>query len=115
MSDSDYILGAFREMTRSDLQGGLCEFTGAIPGVSFYCTVSVFDLENPLVAAGGGHTPRMLGTIEIAQEDFPEGTVFSLATGLLVDVTDGAGVLRHCKVDSWKNLGPLWQITVVDL
>ena len=38
-----------------------------------------------------------------------------LAAGQLIDVTAGAGTLRHCKVASWSNAGPLWQITLADL
>jgi hypothetical protein len=110
MTDSDYILSGFREMTRSDVQGGSATYAG----VAFDCTVGVFDLENPLFAAGGGHSPRLLGTLEIADEDMPEG-MEPIATGRPIDVTDGMGRLRHCKVVSWSTVGPLWQITVADL
>jgi hypothetical protein len=108
MADSDYILGGFREMTASDVQGGSAVYAGE----TLDCTVGVFELENPLLAAGGGHSPRLMGLIEIAVEDFPAKA--ALATGQPIDVTS-MGILRHCKVASWANLGPLWQITVVDL
>lgn len=104
--DDVYILGGFREMTRSDVQGGSAVYTAKLA-----CTVGVFELENPLVA--GGHSPRLMGTIEVAAEDVPEKAPF--AAGQLLDVTDGAGTLRHCKIESWESAGPLWQITVCDL
>jgi hypothetical protein len=113
MADSDYILGAFREMTTSDVQGGSASYGSVI----FPCTVGVFNLENPLVAAGGGRSPRMMGVIEIASEDLsvPDWQWNGFATDQPIDVTDGNGNVRACKIDSWRNVGPLWQLTLVDL
>lgn len=108
MPDSAYILRAFREMVASDVQGGSVTYAGA----TLDCTLGVFELENVLIAAGGGYSPRLLGTIEIAAEDFDKAPAFS--TGQLLDVTDRTGVTRHCKIDSWKAVGPLWSITLVD-
>jgi hypothetical protein len=48
-------------------------------GETIGCTVGVFTLENPLLAAGGGHSPRLMGTIEIAAKDFTSSA--ALATG----------------------------------
>ena len=107
MSDRDYLLGAFRQMVVSDVQGGSATYAGA----TLDCAVGVFDLENPLLAAGGGHSPRLVGLIEVAVEDLP--TTPTLATGQLMDVADSAGTLRRCKIESWRPVGPLWQITVV--
>ncbi len=56
-----------------------------------------------------------MGILEIAEEDVPDGLTLTISTGQLLDVTDGTGILRHCKIASWINFGPLWQITVVDL
>lgn len=109
MSDSAFILGGFRQMSCSDVQGGSVSYGG----VTFPATVGIFDVENPLAAAGGGHSPRLLGIVEIANEDFPFPA--GLATDQEMDVTDGAGVVRYCRVVSWTNLGPLWQVTVADL
>ena len=108
MADSDYILGGFREMTASDVQGGSAVYAGE----TLDCTVGVFELENPLLAAGGGHSPRLMGVIEIAAEDFDDMPTF--ATGQTVDVTS-MGTLRHCKIASWMSVGPLWQLTLADL
>ena len=109
MADSDYILGGFREMTASDVQGG----HAAYGGQTYDCTVGVFTLENPLLAAGGGHSPRLMGTVEIAAADFEDAPTFS--TGQLIDVMDSAGTVRHCKISTWLSVGPLWQLTLVDL
>ena len=109
MSDADYILSASREMTASDVQGGSAIYAGA----TLDCTVGVFELENPLLAAGGGHSPRLMGTIETAAEDMPANT--ALATGQLIDVADSRGTTRRCKVASWVSMGPLWQITLAAL
>jgi hypothetical protein len=111
MADSDYLLGAFREMTGSDLQGGSADFGTFICD----CTVGVFDLENPLVAAGGGRSPRLVGMIEVADEDFPPNESSVLATGRLVAVTDGLGTTRQCRVESWQRLGPVWSLNLVDV
>ena|ERR1035438_6548250 len=84
------------------------------PGVNFPTTAGAFELENPLLAAGGGHSPQLMGVIEVAMED-PDGFTLTFATGQLIDVTDGTGTLRHCKVVTWSNVGPLRQITLADL
>ena len=55
----------------------------------------------------------MLGTIEVADEDLPDGV--TIVHDEPIDVTDGMGRLRHCRIVSWASVGPLWQITVVDL
>ena len=110
MGDAAYILGGHREMAKSDLQGGTAKFSK----FTCPCTVGIFDTEDPLVAAGGGHSPRLMGVVEIADEDLPDEP-FPLSTGIPVTVTDGTGTPRACKVDSWRNLGPLWQLTVIDL
>jgi len=96
-------------MARSDVMGGSCVYGAATLG----CTVGVFELENPLLAAGGGHYPRLMGAIETAAEDMPANT--ALASGQLIDMADSRGTTRHCKVVSWVSMGPLWQITVCDL
>jgi hypothetical protein len=110
MGDAAYILSGHRQMVDSDLQGGTANF-GAFTSP---CTVGVFDLENPLLAEGGGHSPRLMGVIEVADEDLPESG-FPFSTGQPVTITDGTETPRACKVESWRNLGPLWQVTVVDL
>ena len=48
-----------------------------------------------------------------AANAIPTGACFS--TGQRVSVTDGAGVTRDCKLESWRAVGPLWQIAVVDV
>lgn len=114
MSDSDFIERGHREMTRSDVLGGSCQFAG-LPGVVFYCTVGVFDQENPLVAAGGGRSPQLVGLVEIAAEDVPADVAFGIKTDMPLEVTDAAGRVRQCRVASWSNLGPLWQMSVIDV
>lgn len=111
MADSDFILDAFREMTTSDLQGGTANYGGVI----FPCTLGVFDLENALVAAGGGRSPHTVGVIEIANQDFPTDAPPTFATDQPITITDSFGNVRSCRIQSWRSVGTLWQLTVIDL
>ena len=108
MGDAAYILAGHRSMTQSDVQGGSAEYNGekGIPA-----TIGTFEIEDPLMT--GGHSPRLMGVIEIADEDLPADS--ELATDQEITVTDGLGRDRDCKIVSWKQSGPLWQIAVHDL
>jgi len=107
MSDATYILAGHRRMTRSDVQGGSVIYDGA----TLPATVGAFEQEDPLMT--GGHQPRTLGTVEIADCDLPDDTAF--ATDQPITVTDGAGNIRSCKIVGWKSGVPLWQLTVHDV
>jgi hypothetical protein len=107
MSDATYILGGHRRMTRSDVQGGRVTYDGA----TIAATVGAFEQEDPLMT--GGHAPRTMGTVEIADCDLPDGVDF--ASDAPITVTDGAGNIRSCKIVSWKSGVPIWQLTVHDL
>lgn len=94
-------------MVQSDVQGGSVEYGGE----TMDATVGTFELEDPLMT--GGHSPRLIGMVEVADEDLPDDTAF--ATDQEVLVTDGLGRKMNCKLVSWKPSGPLWQLTVHDL
>jgi hypothetical protein len=105
-ADREYVLEGHRSMTESDIQGGRAWMAAATMPVS----VGVFDSEDPLIASGAGHSPRCLGQIEVLREDLPAGA--ELRTGMRIEVSDCFGNARVCRVESWRSVGPLVQITL---
>lgn len=107
MSDASYILDGHRQMVQSDVQGGTVHYDGE----TLDATIGGFDMEDPLMT--GGHAPRLTGTVEVADEDLPDG--FEFASDQEITVTDGLGRTRDCKLVTWRQSGPLWQLVVHDI
>lgn len=107
MSQAAFALAGFRAMVASDLQGGVASYAGA----DYPCTVGTFDIQQTLTP--GGFTPMLLGDIQVAVADLPEGAEFK--AGQNVTVSPNTGAVRPCKVHSYKELGPLISVTLRDL
>ena len=103
-----YQLTAFRQMAGNDIQGGKIRY-GDSESI-FDCTVGTFDMSNPLM--DGGKSPRMLGVVEVAMADYADAT---FEQGHKFTVTPTVGAVRNCKLESFKQDGALWQLTLEDL
>jgi len=97
MGDAKYLESGFREMVKSDLQGG----TVSIRNVAYDCTVGTFSKQDILVS--GGISPHMIGDVQILLSDLPVGLEFTL--GLDVTVLPNTGKARDCKIHSTQNAG----------
>ena len=106
MSDAQYAAGGFREMVKSDLQGGTLHFANA----AYDCTVGTFTKQDVL---GDGSIPMMLGDAQILLDDLPAG--FELKLGMDIVVMPNTGRVRNCKLHSTQNSGPLINIILRDI
>ena len=106
MGESDFQLRAFRQMVKSDLQGGLL----CVNGAYYDCTVGSFIRRDILVAAGV--SPMTLGDAQVALVDLPDGFCFNL--GQPVTVTPNSGKVRDCRVFSSDSAGALISLTLRD-
>lgn len=103
------MLAAHRQMLRSDLQAGVARYANA----DFPCTIGVFTIQQILTADGGGLTPVLMGTLEIAKGDLPDQLQFRSEQPIIV--TPKIGIARNCRIHSLTDTGPLWQLTLKDL
>ena len=107
MSDASYAACGFREMVKSDLQGGTLNFLNA----AYDCTVGTFQKQDMLVS--GGITPMMIGDAQIALADLPAD--FELTLGLKITVIPNTGRVRQCQLHSTQNSGPLINLLLRDI
>ena len=107
MSDAQYAADGFREMVKSDLQGGTLHFGNA----AYDCTVGTFTKQDVLVS--GGISPMMMGDVQVLLEDLPPDT--DLKLGLDLTVIPNTGKLRECKLHSTQHAGNLINILLWDI
>lgn len=106
MRQSAYMLAGLRQMQSGDLTGG----TFTYGGTEYPCAVGTFEMRQVLTT--GGFTQMLLGDIQAASSDLPDGASFK--AGHLITVTPTAGPSRNCKVQSVKHLGAIISITLHD-
>ena len=99
MSDTKLMLSAFRRMVKSDLQGG----TVSLGNAAYDCTVGIFSKRDVMVS--NGISSMLIGDVQVALEDFPDGMEFTL--GLEVTVVPNTGKTRQCTLFTTDYSGPL--------
>ena len=106
MTDAQFALSAFRQMVKSDLQGG----TASLLSAAYDCTIGLFSKRDMLV--DGGVRPMMIGDIQLALADLPDG--LALAFGTRVTVVPNTGRARQCTLYTADYSGPLVVLTLHD-
>jgi hypothetical protein len=106
MTDAKLMLLAFRQMVKSDLQGG----TVSLGNAAYDCTIGIFSKRDVLV--NGGVSPMMIGDVQVALEDFPDGTEFRF--GQNVTVVPNTGKTRQCTIFTTDYSGPLVVLNLHD-
>lgn len=106
VNDSKYLTDGFREMVKSDLQGG----TVSILNTAYDATIGTFTRMDSFVT--GGVSPHLTGDVQVLLADFPVGFKFTL--GLDVVVVPNTGIVRQCKLESTQNSGPHINIRLID-
>ncbi len=105
VNDSKYLASGFREMVKSDLQGG----TVSILNVAYDATIGTFTRQDLLT---GGVSPHLTGDVQVLLTDFPPG--FKFALGLDILVVPNTGIVRRCKLESTQNSGSHINIRLID-
>jgi hypothetical protein len=105
MSDAKLVQRGFREMVKSDLQGG----TISILNTAYDATIGTFTRMDVF---GSGVSPHLTGDVQVLMADFPAGFKFTL--GLDVVVVPNTGSVRQCKLESTQNSGPHINIRLID-
>jgi hypothetical protein len=107
MSSATVALRGFRQMTKDPLQGGFATYGG----VTYDCAIGTFEIRQMLIE--GGFSNLMLGDIQLAADDLPDGTKFK--SGQNVTVTRNTGQVHQCQIFSVSTLGVLLHLTLRDL
>ena len=106
MTDAQLMLFSFRQMVKSDLQGG----TVNIGNATYDCTIGIFAKRDILI--NGGISPMMIGDVQVALEDFQDDFTFSF--GLNVTVVPNTGKTRQCTLFTTDYSGPLVTLNLHD-
>lgn len=107
MSDAKYLESGFREMVKSDLQGG----TVSLNHVAYDCTVGAFTRQDVLVP--GGISPKMAGDVQVLLTDLPAD--LDLKLGLKLTVVPNVGKVRECQLSITQNSGNYINLLVWDV
>ncbi len=114
MSDAAYMLGGFREMAKSDIQGGTITLTLANvsppEAIVIDANLGVFEIEQTLGPAG--FIPKLIGIATVAREDLPEGWQFQ--SGQSITATPSIGSPRACVLEKFTESGPLIMLSLWD-
>ena len=106
MGDASYMLSGFREMVKSDLQGGTVTFLNQ----DFDATVGTFEQRD--VFSGAGVVPMLLGDVQLATADLPPDITFNV--GMKLTVTPATGNPRDCRLHAVAYSGPVVSLTLHD-
>lgn len=106
MSDAEYLARGFREMVKSDLQGG----TVSILNNAYDATIGTFTRLDNFIT--GGVSPHLTADIQVLAADLPIG--LELTLGLDIVVIPNTGKVRNCKLESTQNSGPHINIRLID-
>jgi hypothetical protein len=107
VSDAAFLAKGFREMVKSDLQGG----TLSINNSAYDCTVGGFSRQD--VFMNGGISPHTMGDAQVLLSDLPSD--IDLGVGKKLTVIPNTGKVRQCQIHSTQNTGNHISILLWDL
>lgn len=100
MGDAKFLERGFREMVKSDLQGGTIHFNNT----AFDATIGTFSKEDVFV--GAGVSPRMMADVQVLLTDLDAAALSTIEkVGLDITVMPNTGKVRYCKLQATKNSG----------